>query len=236
MKIAIVEDKKTLSFSHDIRAAANNQTVTFDYEVLPDLENDNQTEALATAKAKDLKLKMKMFESGFLEDLQKPKKNRLEILKNSLEKKELAFENRLNVHFKDVKSANGQPLNDKRNGEKTIKRWEEQNNALRNLNKSVELTKRAIDKEERKAATVIYVTEQLPKEIIDLLESGVLIQWKKYPHTFFVKDVDKARISWDLKKHQVSHSYSQYLDAEQRKKFAQVFNNLQKILNEKKQR
>ncbi len=41
---------------------------------------------------------------------------RLEILKNSLEKKQAKFNEKLNEHFMEVRRANGQPLNDKRNG------------------------------------------------------------------------------------------------------------------------
>ena len=39
--------------------------------------------------------------------------NRLEILKGSLAKKEARFDSIISSHFEDVKSANGQPLNDK---------------------------------------------------------------------------------------------------------------------------
>lgn len=47
---------------------------------------------------------------------------RLEILKNSLAKKQAAFDAAFTEHTDDVKSANGQPLNDKRNGAATFKR------------------------------------------------------------------------------------------------------------------
>ena len=40
---------------------------------------------------------------------------RLEILKQSLAKKEELFSQKLDDHFSTVKQANGQPLNDKRN-------------------------------------------------------------------------------------------------------------------------
>jgi hypothetical protein len=46
--------------------------------------------------------------------------NKLEVLKNSLEKKEQQLEKRLDANFADVMSANGQPLNDKRNGSATL--------------------------------------------------------------------------------------------------------------------
>ena len=44
---------------------------------------------------------------------------KLEILKNSLAKKEQELQRRFDVHFATVKQANGQPLNDKRNGQAT---------------------------------------------------------------------------------------------------------------------
>ena len=51
---------------------------------------------------------------------------RLDILKNSLAKKEKEFDAKLQNHFDTVKLANGQPLNDKRNGRATINLWERQ--------------------------------------------------------------------------------------------------------------
>ncbi|MGN6746881.1 hypothetical protein, partial [Neisseria sp. P0024.S002] len=56
---------------------------------------------------------------------------RMEILQQSLAKKQAAFDKRLQNHFDDVLSANGQPLNDKRNGQATLNRWERQNDGLR---------------------------------------------------------------------------------------------------------
>ncbi|OSI07419.1 Uncharacterised protein [Neisseria animaloris] len=48
---------------------------------------------------------------------------RMEVLQQSLTKKQTAFDNKLQAHFDDVQSANGQPLNDKRNGQATMNRW-----------------------------------------------------------------------------------------------------------------
>ena len=50
--------------------------------------------------------------------------SRLDTLKASLAKKEEKFNRMLDTHIKDVKSANGQPLNDKRNGYATMNRWD----------------------------------------------------------------------------------------------------------------
>ena len=48
------------------------------------------------------------------------KSKRLEILQNSLQKKEAILEQKFDNHFSDVKSGNGQPMNDKRNGRATL--------------------------------------------------------------------------------------------------------------------
>lgn len=155
---------------------------------------------------------------------------RLEILKNSLAKKEALFSDKLQAHMDDVRSANGQPLNDKRNGQSTLNRWERQNDGLRTLQDSIQKTKDAIEREEGKIAGCEYVKNNLPTQILEMVELGELIQWRKYPHIFFVKGVDKARIIWD--KGKVMHKYSQSItDKEQWKKFAQTFNSLSNSLN-----
>ena len=59
----------------------------------------------------------------------KPTK-RLEILEESLKKKQQLFDRRLQNHFDTVKQTNGQPLNDKRNGHATLDKWDRQNESL----------------------------------------------------------------------------------------------------------
>ena len=58
-----------------------------------------------------------------------------ERLKKSLEKKREKFKDKIEAHFDDVRSANGQPLNDKRCGRSTISRWEKQNKFCRESKK-----------------------------------------------------------------------------------------------------
>ena len=123
------------------------------------------------------------------------KTKRLEILENSLAKKEAELARRLNIHWEDVKSANGQPLNDKRNGRATMERWKRQHRAIGSQKESIEKTKRAIDKEINKIARVESFT--IPTAIQELLDTGVLTQWRKYPNRFFVKGVEKARIVYE---------------------------------------
>lgn len=159
---------------------------------------------------------------------------RLEILKKSLEKKKARFDEKLDSHFADVRSTNGQPLNDKRNGRATMNRWRKQNNTLHNLEESIEKTKSAIEWEERTIRQIEVTKATFPTEIITLLENGTLKPWRKHPHILFVDGVDKARIDWDEKKQIVAHKYtSSITDPEQHKKFAQVYNALYAAINAK---
>jgi hypothetical protein len=153
--------------------------------------------------------------------------NRLKILQQSLRKKESLFDVKLKVHFDTVKQANGQPLNDKRNGRATLNKWDRQSDSLRALQNSIEKTKAAIKHEEGKIYAVEFSKEYLPPQILVLVESGELIQWRKHPNRFFVPGVDKARIIWDEKDKVLAHQYTKEItDKEQWKKFVQTFNSL----------
>lgn len=132
---------------------------------------------------------------------------RLEILKGSLEKKEQKLNGRFETYFDDVKQANGQPLNDKRNGRATLNGWEKKEDAIRTAQKELEKTKAAIEREQSKISGVEHINTMLPKQILDLVESGVLNQWRKHPNMFFVNGVDKARIIWDLKANKLMYKY-----------------------------
>ncbi len=157
---------------------------------------------------------------------------KLEILKNSLLKKELLFSEKLQNHIDTVKMANGQPMNDKRNGQATLNKWNKQNDSLRSLNGSIEKTEKAIEIEEGKIFEVEAAKESLPVEILALIESKELTQWRRHPNIFFVNGVDKARIVWDNKKKVIAHKFiSEVTDKEQRSKFAKVFNALHILIN-----
>jgi hypothetical protein len=157
---------------------------------------------------------------------------KLEILKQSLAKKEQRLSDKFDHHFSTVAQANGQPLNDKRNGQATLNKWERQNDGIRSLMKSVETTKQAIDNEEGKIKGVEHVNVFIPAEILALVESGELNQWRRHPHTFFVPGVDKARIVWDLKRKLVAHKFASAITEQaQRSKFVKVYNALNAALN-----
>jgi len=158
---------------------------------------------------------------------------RLAILKASLANKEALFDSKLAAHFSSVKEANGQPLNDKRNGNATLSKWERQNEALHILKEGIQKTKDAIDKEESKIARVEYANDSTPLEILQLVGDGVLKQWRKHPTTFFVDGIDKGRIVWDSDKKILAHRYAREItDCDQYRKFAAVFNSLSKQIKE----
>jgi hypothetical protein len=157
---------------------------------------------------------------------------KLEILKQSLAKKEQKLNAKFETHFATVKQTNGQPLNDKRNGQATLNKWERQNESIRTMQKSIEATKQAIEIEEGKIKGVEHANTFIPAEIQKLIETGELIQWRKHPNTFFVAGVDKARIVWLEKTKQVAHKFvSEIKEQEQRTKFVRVFNPLGAVLN-----
>jgi len=157
---------------------------------------------------------------------------KLEILKQSLAKKEQKLNAKFDQHFATVKQANGQPLNDKRNGQATLNKWERQNEGIRTMQKSIEATKQAIEIEEYKIKGVEHANTFIPVEIQKLVETGELIQWRKHPHTFFVPGVDKARIVWDEKRKVVAHKFVSAITVQdQRTKFVRIYNPLNALLN-----
>lgn len=159
---------------------------------------------------------------------------RIEVLRGSLEKKQAKFEAKLQEHFDDVKRANGQPLNDKRNGRATMNRWDKQNESLRNIEAEIQKTKEAIEREEGKARSLQAHKDGMPSEIIELIEAGTLKQWGKYPHILFVEGVDRARIFWDEKKRTISRKFTNQIpNQEQFAKFREVFNALNQAINER---
>ena len=155
------------------------------------------------------------------------KTKRLITLETSLKKKKKQFDDKLQNHIDTVKQANGQPLNDKRNGQATLNKWDRQNDSLRNLQESIDKTERAIEVEKGKIIDCEAVKDSLPDAILEMIANGTLKQWRKHPNTFFVNGVDKARIVWDNKKKVVAHKYSkQITDKDQWKLFVKTYNKL----------
>jgi hypothetical protein len=157
---------------------------------------------------------------------------RLSMLQKSLEKKEHLFDTKLANHFETVAQSNGQPLNDKRNGSAVMDKWAKQNDSIRALNEGIETTKQAIEREQSKIAYVDAVSEDIPVELLDLVKTGELVQWRKHPNTFFVPGVDKARIVWHPDTKLVAHKYTnQITEKDQRVKFVRMYNGLNQKLN-----
>lgn len=153
------------------------------------------------------------------------KTKRLIILENSLEKKKNKFDEKLQNHIDTVRQANGQPLNDKRNGQATLNKWDRQNESLRSLQESIKKTENAIENEKGKITDCDFAKSTLPSKAIEMINDGILKQWRKHPNTFFVDGVDKARIVWDNKKKVFAHKYASKInDRKQWKLFAETYN------------
>ena len=158
---------------------------------------------------------------------------KLKILKASLIKKEAVLDQRYETHFASVKQANGQPLNDKRNGQATLNKWDRQSEAIRKQKESIEKTKQAIKKEEYKISDTEGAKKELPSVILEMLETEQLIQWRKHPNTFFVKGVDKARIVFDPKKRIIFTRYRDSItEQDVWKLFVTAFNTILKQLQD----
>ncbi len=151
-------------------------------------------------------------------------RRRLEILKLSLNKKETRFDEKLQHHFDTVAQANGQPLNDKRNGRSTLDRWDKQSDSLRTLEASIQKTKEAIEREELKIASVESVS--LPDYIQSAINDGLITQWRKFPRFFFVTGVTGGRIVLDEKTGLIAHRYLSKVPKEEYPIFRDVFNKL----------
>jgi len=154
---------------------------------------------------------------------------RLEILKNSLVKKDNELERRFNTHFTSVSDVNGQPLNDKKNGRTTLSRWDRQSDAIRHQITEIEKTFNAIEREESKISAVEWWYKKMPRFITDLIDKGTLSQWRRNPRMMFVQGVEKARIIYDSETGIVSHKYTKLIPTkEQYAIFRDVYNNINK--------
>jgi len=158
---------------------------------------------------------------------------RLAILKASLSKKEALFSDKLQQHFDTVKQANGQPLNDKRNGRATLNKWDKQSDALRSLGSSIQRTKDAIEREEMKIALAESV--RLPEFMQQAIDEGLVSQWRKHPRFFFVTGVKHGRIVLDEETGMIACRYLSKVSKEEYPTFRDVFNKLNKQCREKQE-
>lgn len=149
---------------------------------------------------------------------------RLEILKASLAKKQALFDQRLQQHFDTVKEANGQPLNDKRNGRATLNKWEKQSEGLRNIESSIQRTKDAIEREEMRIVLAESVT--IPVYMQEAIDAGLITQWRKHPRFFFVNGVKHGRIVLNEEYGTIGYRYLNKVSKEEYPTFRDVFNKL----------
>jgi hypothetical protein len=157
------------------------------------------------------------------------KMTRLDILKNSLIKKEKIADDRLQNHFSTVREANGQPLNDKRNGRATLNKWERQNDSIRKSLAEIEKTKQAIEREESKVNECNRVNSELPPVLLEYMDRGLITQWRKYPNMFFVVGGGRARLIW--KNNKLWNKYYSECTPDEKVIFKKIYNEIVNELN-----
>ena len=132
---------------------------------------------------------------------------KLEILKQSKVKKEENLNRRFSEHFSEVREANGQPLNDKRNGAATLNRWERQNDGIQKQIESIKKTEAAIEREVDKVNDTQSNYELMPDFLKKKIDEGELKQWRRFPHILFVKGVDGGRLKVDFENKAVTYTH-----------------------------
>lgn len=153
---------------------------------------------------------------------------RIQILEESLLKKSSLVDSKLDAHFTSVAKANGQPLNDKRNGRATMASWDRQSESIRASIDSAEKTKRAIERE--KSAIALVESTDVHPALKQMSEAGELNQWRKHPRMFFVPGVEKGRICWDSDKQQLGHRYLSEIPKDQYAAFRDAYNKANAVI------
>lgn len=152
---------------------------------------------------------------------------RMEVLQASLVRKTALFDTKLEGHFQTVAQANGQPLNDKRNGRATLHQWGTQDAALQALEVGIQKTKAAIEREQFKVNYVAAVS--IPPYLQAAVASGLLTQWRKFPRMFFITGVEGGRIALDEKTGALGHRHLAKVPVEQRALFCDTYNELRRL-------
>ena len=156
---------------------------------------------------------------------------RLEILEESLRKKKDLLNEKINDLFSAVAETNGQPLNDKKDFRKNVKRFNKKNNYIIRQEDEIEKTVRAIEKEKMLLKNIESSRNKLPSPVIELIEKKIITQWRRFPDHFFVVGVEKARIIL-RDNNKLYFKYTENIPNEnQRIIFNKVFNDLQKKLS-----
>jgi hypothetical protein len=162
------------------------------------------------------------------------KSQRQQVLEGSLEKKQKELDRRFDNHFEFAASTNGQPLNDKgAKGQAALNKMDKQNDSIRNQIAEVDKTKNAIDREEYRHESSQTALGGMPDIVKNMVGSGELKQWRKFPDHFFVDGVDKGRII--IKDGAAHHKYLSDVPKDQYGKFRDTFNSINKSLRDEQE-
>ena len=71
-----------------------------------------------------------------------------------------------------------------------MKRWDMQNDTLSKIQKEIEKTQTANEREESRIRCIDRNRSSMPEEIQLLIYVGTLKQWGRYPHIMCVEGVD----------------------------------------------
>ncbi|NCX95785.1 MAG: hypothetical protein EBX41_05120 [Chitinophagia bacterium] len=154
---------------------------------------------------------------------------RLEILKNSLIKKEERQQYLLSQFYGGWHGRQGQPIDLSRKSDRALlNRTDKYDNALRNISAEIQKTKDAIEREEGKLRQVELTNQILPASLLEFVNRGELIQWRKYPNTFFIPGIEKVRLIWKPKENKLFTRYGEYLQKSQKQEFVNL---VQRILD-----
>lgn len=155
---------------------------------------------------------------------------RLEILNNSLTKKQKIFNDLFIAHTEEVKKAQGEPLRGHRRGNKILKTWEKTAQRLTIKLKEIKKTQRAIDREKYKGKKKEKALMKHQPHIKKMIEDGILSVWRKHERIAFVVGVDRARIYFEeidsvyyIEKHKF---YNEIECPEQKEKFKNIYNDI----------
>jgi len=155
---------------------------------------------------------------------------RLEILNNSLTKKQKIFNDLFITYTEEVKKAQGEPLRGHRRGNKILNTWEKTAQRLTIKLKEIKKTQRAIDRETYKGKKKEKALIKHQPHIKKMIEDGILSVWRKHERIAFVVGVDRARIYFEevdsvyyLEGHKF---YNQIECQEQKEKFKTIYNDI----------
>ena len=134
---------------------------------------------------------------------------RLEILERSLKNKEQVLNQKINADMSAWSATAGTPLNDKMHKPQVrsfVNQREQARESIFRQFREIEKTQNAIEREKARLefldkkdelSSEILASPKFPTVVLEMLEQGILKQWRKYPNYFFVTGVEMGRIIVD---------------------------------------